>query len=290
MPSASSRLSLTWGCGPVRSSTRPDWTAGPRTGPCSRKVGTGRGLATGSRANHARTARLAPEAGSGSRTSRQTGAKALARSANREAVSCFGAALTALGRLPETRETWEQAPSIFASTLETRSTSRVPELKRLSAETEALARRLNDQMRLGWVSVYMCSSRDSWQSRHQGATSRRGSSHCGDARRCAAPDRSPVLPVFVCHASGDYRGTEHVSRRLTQLLEGNRIRERFRLAVFPAVWSRAFLARGLAERGVFDEGDAQGQEAVRIAEAVDHQFSVIFACLGLAYVNSVGEN
>jgi tetratricopeptide (TPR) repeat protein len=93
--------------------------------------------------------------------------------------------------------------------------------------------------------------------------------------------------VFVCHASGDYRGTEHVCRRLTQLLQGNLIRERFRLAVLPAMWSRAYWARALAERGVFDEGDDQGQEAVRIAEAVDHQFSVIFACLGLAYVNSV---
>jgi tetratricopeptide (TPR) repeat protein len=144
-------------------------------------------------------------------------------------------------------------------------------------------------MRLGWVSVYMC--------RHHLITG----SHVTEVRTFAQRVEAIAgtlgdVPlqvaaqyylVFVCHASGDYRGTEHVSRRLTQLLQGNRIRERFRLAVFPAMWSRAFLARALAERGVFDEGDSQGQEAVRIAEAVDHQFSVIFACLGLAYVNSV---
>jgi predicted ATPase len=40
---------------------------------------------------------------------RQAGAKADARSANREGASYFEQALTALGHLPETRETREQA-------------------------------------------------------------------------------------------------------------------------------------------------------------------------------------
>jgi len=47
------------------------------------------------------------------------------------------------------------------------------------------------------------------------------------------------------------------------------------------------LARALAERGVFDEGDAQGQEAIRIAEGLDHPFSVVVGCLELAYLKSV---
>jgi tetratricopeptide (TPR) repeat protein len=72
-----------------------------------------------------------------------------------------------------------------------------------------------------------------------------------------------------------------------QLLEGDRTRERFGVAVFPAVESRAYLARTLADRGVFDEGDDHGQEALRIAETLDHPFSLIFACLFLAYLNSV---
>ena len=51
---------------------------------------------------------------------RQAGAKAFARSANREAVAYFEQALTALTHLPETRET-RSRPSISASTFETRS-------------------------------------------------------------------------------------------------------------------------------------------------------------------------
>ena len=50
-----------------------------------------------------------------------------------------------------------------------------------------------------------------------------------------------------------------------QALQGERSRERFGFG-FPAVHSRAYLARALAERGVFDEGEAHGQEAIRMAE------------------------
>ena len=95
--------------------------------------------------------------------------------------------------------------------------------------------------------------------------------------------------VYFCQTSGDYRGAERGS--LTQLLQGDRIRERFRLSALPAMWARAYWARALAERGVFDEADAHGQEGVRIAEGVDHRFSIIFASLALAQVHSVrGES
>jgi ATP/maltotriose-dependent transcriptional regulator MalT len=89
------------------------------------------------------------------------------------------------------------------------------------------------------------------------------------------------------HLSGDYRATEHVCRKLMQSLHDQRTREGFGLVVSPAVMSRATLARALAERGVFDEGDAHGQEAIRIAEALDHPFSVVVGCLDLAYLKSV---
>jgi hypothetical protein len=89
------------------------------------------------------------------------------------------------------------------------------------------------------------------------------------------------------HHSGDYHGTEQVCRTLMQSLHDQPSRERFGLAVFPAVMSRAQLTRVLAERGVFDEGDAHGQEAIRIAEALDHPFSVVVGCLDLAYLKSV---
>jgi tetratricopeptide (TPR) repeat protein len=72
-----------------------------------------------------------------------------------------------------------------------------------------------------------------------------------------------------------------------QSLQGQPPRERFGLVVSPAVMSHAYLARALAERGLFDEGNAHGQEAIRIAEALDHPFSVLWGCLQLAYLKSI---
>jgi tetratricopeptide (TPR) repeat protein len=93
--------------------------------------------------------------------------------------------------------------------------------------------------------------------------------------------------VMACYLSGDYGGTEHVCRRLLQSLQGEWTHERFGVATFPAVLSHSYLARALGERGVFDEGEAHGDEAIRIAEAVNHPYSLIFACLFLASLNSV---
>jgi tetratricopeptide (TPR) repeat protein len=91
----------------------------------------------------------------------------------------------------------------------------------------------------------------------------------------------------AAHLSGDYHAAEQVCRRFVQSLHDPPSRERFGLAVVPAVVSRAYLARALAERGLFDEGDAYGQHAIRIAETVDHPFSLVVACLDLAYLKRV---
>jgi tetratricopeptide (TPR) repeat protein len=221
---------------------------------------------------------------------RQAGEKAFARSAHREALAYFEQALTALTHLPETGET-------LAQVIDVRFDLRnalfpLAEWGRIAGylrEAELLARRLDDQRRLGLVSAYM--------SGHHMATG----GHATDVRTFAqrVQDVGETLgdvPLQVAaqyylvhsgHLSGDYRGTEHLCRRLMQSLQGERTRERFGLAIFPAVLSRAYLVRSLAEQGAFDEADAHGHEAIRIAEALDHPFSIVNACLGLAYLDGV---
>ena len=221
---------------------------------------------------------------------RQAGLKAYGRSANREAAGYFEQALVALTHLPETPETLAQAIDVRFdlrnALFPLAESGRIGECLR---EAEVLARRLDDQRRLGWVSAYMSSL---YQNAGGHATDVRTSAQRVEAIAEGLGD--PPLQVvaqyyllLACHLSGDYRGTEHHCRRLGQLLQGEQIRERFGLAVFPAVMADAFLARALAERGAFDEGDAHGQDAVRIAEALDHPFSITWACLGLASLHSV---
>jgi class 3 adenylate cyclase/tetratricopeptide (TPR) repeat protein len=221
---------------------------------------------------------------------RQAGAKALARSAYREAVSCFEQALAALHPLPDTRQKIERGIDLRLDLRQ--SLFPLGELARVLGylrEAEGLAGTLDDPRRLGWVSAYM-----SGHHVHAGG-------HVAEVRTLAQRVEAIAetlgdVPLQIAaqfylaaasHLSGDYRGTEHICRKLMQSLHDHRTRERFGLLTYPAVWSHAQLARALAERGVFDEGSAHGHEAIRIADVVDHPFSVVVGCLDLAYLKSV---
>jgi tetratricopeptide (TPR) repeat protein len=220
----------------------------------------------------------------------QAGAKAFARSANREAVASFEQALTALTHLPETRETQAQAVDVRFDLRN--ALFPLAEFGRIDGylrDAEALARGLDDQRRLGWVATYMAS--------HHVVTGGDAVQLHTIAQRVEAIGETlgdvPLQVVaqyyllLACHLSGDYRGTEDLCRKLMQALQGERARAQYGVAVFPAVFCRAVLARTLAERGVFDEGDAHGQEAIRMAEALEHPYSLIWACLGLASLNAL---
>src|SRR5207249_2749915 len=87
---------------------------------------------------------------------RQAGAKAAARSANREAVECFQAALSALQRLAETRETIEQAIDLqLALRPVLLQLGRLEEILSVSRDAERLAQRLADEHRLARVYTYL---------------------------------------------------------------------------------------------------------------------------------------
>jgi class 3 adenylate cyclase/tetratricopeptide (TPR) repeat protein len=221
---------------------------------------------------------------------RQAGAKALAHSAYREAVNWFEQALTALHPLPDTHQKVERAIDLR---LDLRQSlfplNELATVWRYLQEAEGLARTLDDPRRLGWVSAYM-----SGHHVHTGG-------HATEVRTLAQrveaiAERLGDVPLQIAaqyylaaasDLSGNYRATERVCRNVMQSLHDQRTREGFGLATFPAVFFRAVLARVLAQRGVFDEGNAHGQEAIRIAEALDQPFSVVVGCLDLAYLKSV---
>ena len=217
---------------------------------------------------------------------RQAGAKALARSANREAVTCFEQALTALRHLPETRETLEQAIDLRFDL----RTSLFPlgEFERIFGclrEAEGLARTLDDQRRLGQLSVYMC--HNLWMTGHPTEALAFGQSAQAIAESLGDVPLQVTGNLYLgvaCLGTGDYRRAEDLLLKVLQLLEGDRSRERFGLAGFPAVMARCYLTWVFADRGKFKEGIAHGQEGLRLAEALDHPYSLAFACWILAYL------
>jgi tetratricopeptide (TPR) repeat protein len=219
----------------------------------------------------------------------QAGAKAVAHSSSREALAHFEKAMTALSHLPETRQTLERGIDLRLDLRNALHT--LAAWKRIEAnlrEAERLATMLDDQRRLGWVSAFMCAHHV-----HTGGA-------VTDVRACAqrveaiaqstGDETLQVVAQYYAfypfYLAGDYHGTEQSCRRLMDAIRSDRAYERFGLAMFPAVPCRAYLARALAERGLFEEGDAHGHEAIRIAEAHQHPFSIVWASLGQAYLDS----
>ncbi len=218
---------------------------------------------------------------------RQAGTKAIARSANREATACFEQALATLHHLPDTRQKLEHAIDLRLGLRQ--SLFPLGEITRVVGylqEAEGLARTLDDQRRLGWVSYYM--SHNFLITGYPTEARAFGE----NARTIAEALRD--FPLQICAnvylgaahlASGDSRQAEDILRKVIHSLQGDLVRERLGMAGFPAVMSRFYLAWSLAERGAFDDGIATGREGIRIAEAVDHPYSLGFACyrLGLLY-------
>jgi class 3 adenylate cyclase/tetratricopeptide (TPR) repeat protein len=210
---------------------------------------------------------------------RQAGEKAMARSAYREAVEHFEQALGALAHLPETRDTREQAidlrfdlrTALFALR------DRGPILEHLR-QAETLAQSLGDQRRLGRVFSYM--ARHFWEI-------------AGYDRAIASGERALALAAALGDFSlqvatncflgqayyflGDFPRAMDYLRKNMASLDGELLREHFGLPCPASVYSRTWLVASLAELGAFAEGIAHAEEEMRIAEAVDHPYSLVHA-------------
>jgi tetratricopeptide (TPR) repeat protein len=217
----------------------------------------------------------------------QAGTKAFARSAHREAVTCFEQALAALQRLPESRETLEQAIDLRFE-LRT-SLLALGDLGRLLDHLRAaqtLAEALDDARRLGWVLSHL--SAYFWQaSEHDRAID---AGH--QALTLAVQRRDSSLEVTthvrlgqVYHAIGDYRRAVDVLKRNVASLAGEHNRERFGLPGAASVFSRMWLSWCLAECGAFAEGITQGEAGRQIAEGIMHPYTLTLAYLGIGGVH-----
>jgi tetratricopeptide (TPR) repeat protein len=218
---------------------------------------------------------------------RQAGAKAFARSANREALTCFEQALAALAHLPETRETLEHAIDLrFDLRTSLWPLGLVEQILAYLREAEGLARVLDDERRLGTVSAcmghYFWITGKSAQARTSAQNAQIAGEMLGDLSLQVGGN---FYLGTSCHDSGDYREAEGFFRNVMQLLQDDLSRERCGLTGFPAVMARWLLAECLAERGEFEEGLVHAQEGVRLAEVLDHAYSLSLACTGLGYVH-----
>src|SRR5207244_5823516 len=90
----------------------------------------------------------------------------------------------------------------------------------------------------------------------------------------------------VYYDMADYQQAIELLWENVALLQGDRIGERFGNPNFPAVLSRAWLVLCLAEHGKFVQGSTQGEEGIRLAEALADPYSQIhaYAAMGGLYL------
>jgi tetratricopeptide (TPR) repeat protein len=214
---------------------------------------------------------------------RQAGEKALARSAHREAVGYFEQALSALPHLQERCDTREQAIDLW---LALRTALRpLGDLGRALAalrEAEALAAALDDPHQLGQVSFFLSNHFWLMGAHDQGiATAQRALARAAAGGEVVLQALANWRLGLAYLAQGDYRWAIDCHEQVVACLDGARCHERFGQDFLPAVVSRAYLAECHAELGTFAEGRALGDEGLRIAEAVAHPGSLMFALRGI---------
>jgi tetratricopeptide (TPR) repeat protein len=156
-------------------------------------------------------------------------------------------------------------------------------------EAEALAYALNDQRRLGRVSVLL--THYLWQGRdleHALATGHR----VLDLATTSRDVNLQVMAYFVLgevyYDLGDYRRAMDMLRRNVEALDPAGTQERFGEPVLgpglQSVASYRWLIQALADVGAFTEGLAIAEDTIRLAEADGHPYTLVLAYTGVGYL------
>jgi class 3 adenylate cyclase/tetratricopeptide (TPR) repeat protein len=218
---------------------------------------------------------------------RQAGTKADARSANREAVSYFEQALTALTHLPDDRETREEAIDLHfdlrISLAALGERERVLEHLRAA---EGLANALGDKRRLARVNEYNARELSAQGEYEQAVTAcERAIAMARTLDDYGLEVRATFYLGWAYYCLGNYPKAVEAQRRNLVPVDNPVVRERFGSVGFPFANSRNALALALAERGEFVEAVARGTEAIQIAEAVGHPSSVAVVYRGMGHLH-----
>ena len=214
---------------------------------------------------------------------RQAGARAAGRSALREATAYFEQAVKALAHLPESADTLREAIDLRVELRQ--ALFPLGEIDRVFEylhQAETLAVVLGDQRRLGQIAASMTHYHWAACEPDQAVVAGRRAVEIANTLGDLALQVDVNFHLGLAFISlGDYRRAKDCLDWNIKSLEGDLVRERFGMTGLPAVLSRSWSAMCFAELGEFNEAIAFGEEAVRLADAVDHPFSLIRACLQL---------
>jgi class 3 adenylate cyclase/tetratricopeptide (TPR) repeat protein len=215
---------------------------------------------------------------------RQAGAKAMSRCAYRETVVCLEQALAALGPVQDTRESLELA-------IDLRFELRYPltpllEYRRAVdclREAEALAMKVGDQHRLGWIFMNLAVPLDAVGEREQAMeVSRRAIAIAVDLGDVPLQAEGHFNAAHIHFDRGEYRRAIDLLRWSVGALQGDLIR--FGTPGVASVLCRTWLAWPHAALGEYPDAVSTAEDGVRIAEEIGQPYNRINAYLSVGWV------
>ena len=217
---------------------------------------------------------------------RRAAAHAFARSAYREAATCFERALAAASHLSRTPETLDQMLDLQ---LRLRTAlwplAEFDRIARCLEDAERLAASLEDQGRLGRIAAFMSVLRwvtgDARTARLLGQRARDVAASLGDRPLRAM---SNYYLGLACHLLAEYREAEDAYLENVRTLTVAEEQDPLGAPGSTLVRSTAWLVLPLAERGAFVAGLAHGHTALGLAEAAQDPYGIVTVCYCLAYL------
>jgi class 3 adenylate cyclase/tetratricopeptide (TPR) repeat protein len=202
---------------------------------------------------------------------RQTGHKALSRSAFREAVTAYESALAAVERLPETRERQELVIDLRLDVRHPlQALQRVRRLLEGDRAAEAIALALGDERRLGRISSVLANTL--WITGDHGAAIAAAERALDIGARLGdeAIHASAIVRLGAFHyTTGEYDKAIAYLRQGAELTGGERLGERLGHVGLASVIARFWLARTLTELGEFSQALTVAREAMDINLSTD---------------------
>jgi tetratricopeptide (TPR) repeat protein len=218
---------------------------------------------------------------------REAGRKATARSAYRQALAILERAQVALARLPDGQQAREWGIDLRLDFQEVfNALGDVTRMLHLLEEAERLAELLDDRRRLVRVLAYI--SRCFWWMGLPERSIVAGERALGFAVHI---DAALVAVVnyhlgLACVLAGNFPRAIEVFGRVESILQDQQ-HERFGMPALPFVIARTWRGISLAYLGEIREAVDAAQDAVRVAEAAGHPYSMVVALEGLGLVHLV---
>jgi len=209
----------------------------------------------------------------------RSGAKAYSLYANVDAARFFERALMVLQKLPETRETLEQAVDLrFELRNALLPLGETDRIFRSLEEIEPVLGALGDKLRSARHAAFRCNHHfligEQRRAIEFGEGGLRLVRECGD--RVVEGELLYRLGQSY-NALGEYRQAIALLEKSLEFTADNRGRDRFDLTVIPSVVNRTWLVYALVERGDFGAGMGHAKRALEIAENAEHPLSEVLA-------------